>query len=666
MAKIPMGNFGNMVAAPAPRANIPAGAYSSGEGLQRLGDAMMRTAGSVLAASQQEQESLQQVKLAGELQDRQMQYESVLSDIGRRTDAGELDRKAIQEAFKSATSLLPQPSLDGLPPSTVERARQGLAMIDHKAQMRLDVLMADGMKTEARFSVDRLLDGADKQMADPNASPEKVMAFMDTPGFRSAAKLAFGDAAESRIQEGKDKAWFTAGKNRLIAAGNDIEALRGFIVELDDDQGRFANRLDGDKKNALKVAAQSLLEQVMRRDQHEADKRVADAGKAIQEYREQIMTTTKARPDDYLGWAERVRGTSAEAEFRELQTIEREVQKVIALPPEQQDKFLGDARAAQRIHGAGEKQIKMLNALEDAVGRNRKLMSEEPLRYLTERTGRSYQPLTPALLQQGGDAVIQELRGRLSDLHGLRKTTGGRTDLNLFSKDETDQIGNVLADSPPAAQGMMLGLLRTGINDPSAYADTVRRLAKDDSVLAFAGVAHARGLRNTAGMAVSDLLLEGRAVLRDGSFKMPSEKSGDTSMQRTFNDTLGNAIEPGASARNDAFQAAKAIYAKIAKDAGLNDGVLNADLFGKAVQLATGGVIDHAGYKTIPPYGMPADVFNDKAIAAKQRAATAHGYPADSFAGLQLRPIAPNRYEVLNGQRRQTSKDGTTIFLTIE
>ncbi len=666
--RIPIGNFGFRGPDPVQHTRI------NGEGMdaaaragQNLAANATRIAGDVHEKQVREQDALQQVKIAGEIQDRQMQYESVLSDLGRRADAGELDHKAIPEAFKSATSMLPQIDMNGMSPVMVEKTRQSLSMLDHKAQQRLDSFVAQGKKTEARFSVDRLLDGIDKSMASPDADPDKVTAMLDAPQVRISAQQAYGDAAESKLQERKDNAWFTFGKTQLIAAGNDAGALRGFIGELDDEKGRFANRLDGDKKNALKIAAQSQLDQVLRREQHEADKRLADAEKVIQEFGNQITTTTKARPEDYLNWVERVKGTPFEQQFVEMLTVEKEVQKVVALPPEQQDKFLSDARAAQRVNGAGEKQIKMLNALEESVGKNRKLMADEPLRYLTERTGQAFHPLSPAMLQQGGNAVAHELQNRLSSLSGLRKTTGGRTDLKLFSKDESDQIGKALADAPVGAQGAMLGLLRSAINDQRAYADTVRQVAKDDPVLAYAGIAQGRNLTTTNGRALSDLLLEGRAIVRDGSFKMPTEKAGSTSMQQTFSEYVGNAIEPGASsAREDTFKAASAVYAKLAKDAGKTDGSLDTGLYEQAVRLVTGGVVEHAGYKTIPPYGMGDDVFNDRARSAKFAAEKSNDAPAGSFAAMQMRAIGPNRYELLNGQRRQIGKDGLPIILTIE
>ncbi len=666
--RIPIGNFGFRGPDPVQHTRI------NGEGMdaaaragQNLAANATRIAGDVHEKQVREQDALQQVKIAGEIQDRQMQYESVLSDLGRRADAGELDHKAIPEAFKSATSMLPQIDMNGMSPVMVEKTRQSLSMLDHKAQQRLDSFVAQGKKTEARFSVDRLLDGIDKSMASPDADPDKVTAMLDAPQVRISAQQAYGDAAESKLQERKDNAWFTFGKTQLIAAGNDAGALRGFIGELDDEKGRFANRLDGDKKNALKIAAQSQLDQVLRREQHEADKRLADAEKVIQEFGNQITTTTKARPEDYLNWVERVKGTPFEQQFVEMLTVEKEVQKVVALPPEQQDKFLSDARAAQRVNGAGEKKIKMLNALEESVGKNRKLMADEPLRYLTERTGQAFHPLSPAMLQQGGNAVAHELQNRLSSLSGLRKTTGGRTDLKLFSKDESDQIGKALADAPVGAQGAMLGLLRSAINDQRAYADTVRQVAKDDPVLAYAGIAQGRNLTTTNGRALSDLLLEGRAIVRDGSFKMPTEKAGSTSMQQTFSEYVGNAIEPGASsAREDTFKAASAVYAKLAKDAGKTDGSLDTGLYEQAVRLVTGGVVEHAGYKTIPPYGMGDDVFNDRARSAKFAAEKSNDAPAGSFAAMQMRAIGPNRYELLNGQRRQIGKDGLPIILTIE
>jgi hypothetical protein len=51
---------------------------------------------------------------------------------------------------------------------------------------------------------------------------------------------------------------------------------------------------------------------------------------------------------------------------------------------------------------------------------------------------------------------------------------------------------------------------------------------------------------------------------------------------------------------------------------------------------------------------------------AKFAAEKSNDAPAGSFAAMQMRAIGPNRYELLNGQRRQIGKDGLPIILTIE
>lgn len=668
MPKIPIGNFGNVIAQPAPHVQVPSAANNAGAMIAQAADNAMRTMGGLIDEEQRKQEEIDRSRAMVAISNHQSAVQDELDGMKEKLATGDISRGEAPKVFSEAIAKIKEQNVALVPEWLSAQAGTRIQSVEQRAMHGLNQLMEGQRRQELAGNLETIRDMMAKDAGRPGADIDKLNAEFEIAAKHLGPQAGIGsDKVGKLVQDFKDRNWFNQAQGRATDSQDSLDKLRALENDLKDGDGFYFGKLDTEKRNALRRTVVADRTRLENRLQSEEDRRLADADKAIREYREQITTTTKARPDDYLNWLARVRGTPHEAQFVEMQAIEREVQKVVALPPEQQDKFLSDARAAQRIHGAGEKQIKMLNALEEAVGKNRKLMDEQPLRYLTERTGQAFQPLTPAMLQQGGDAIAQEVRTRLSALSGLRKTTGGRTDLKLFSKDEADQIGKVLADAPAGAQGVMLGLLRNAINDPRAYADTVRQVSKDDPVLAYAGVAQGRSLATTNGRALSDLLLEGRAIIRDGSFKMPAEKAGGTSMQQTFSEYVGNAIEPGASsAREDTFKAASAVYAKLAKDAGKTDGSLDTGLYEQAVRLVTGGVLDHAGYKTIPPYGMSDDVFNDRARSAKFAAEKANDAPAGSFTAMQMRAIGPNRYELLNGQRRQIGKDGAPIILTIE
>ncbi len=672
MARIPLGDFGHFVAQPGQSVRIPQAAFDGGgSGAQKLGDTAIRVAGSVMDEQRQQNEALDRASAANAVLDREIAVKTIAQDIEQQLSDGRLHYKEAQAVYKSRLGELDIPDTKSMDPVTTENLTRGIKRTDFIGENSVGHAVDRARVADFRGQTDLALDKLGKLAGMPGADVEAIV--KKAHSLDALGQVAYGKNWEGKKQEFSDKIWFNEATQRAMQNRDNMDGLKALESELTEANGFYSGKLDTDKRNAVLRPVIGDRMRLENRMQHDADRRLADAENAVKEYSSQITTTTKARPEDYLNWAERVRGTPFADQFVKMQTIEREVQKVVALPPEQQDKFLSDARAAQRVNGAGEKQIKMLNALEEAVGKNRKLMADEPLRYLTERTGQTFTPITPALFQQGGDAVLGEIRRRESALSGLKKTTGGRTDMKLFSVDEAGQIGKLLADAPVAAQGYMLGLLRNSTREPRAYADTVRQIAKDDPVLAYAGIAQGRNLMTTNGRALSDLLLEGRAIVRDGSFKMPTEKSGSTSMQQTFSEYVGNAIEPGSgpgrddtSPREDTFKAASAVYAKLAKDAGKTDGALDSGLYEQAVRLVTGGVIEHAGYKTIPPYGMGEDVFNDRARSAKFAAEKASGAPAGSFAAMQLRAVGPNRYELLNGQRRQRDKDGHTIILTIE
>lgn len=660
MAKIPLGNFGNLIAQPVTRRTIPAGAFDNGgAGLQKAGAMGMQLAGDMLAEQRDLEQKVQRMTtLAG--------IQTGLADLHDQTIRGVADgsipKDAAESSFAEASNKLVSEKMDGLHPDfqkVIKAETLGITgrysnavrdSVVKRSQQDTRVGLFDFIEQQSRLAL------TDRE----KASSQMVRAIDDIGPSAGFNPVEIHDLKK----RGNDDIAYTVAKRMVTNSSNSIESVDAALKALD---GPEYSGLGNARREALYAHLVNARTRIDTRIRHDADKRLADAEKATQEFESQISTTNRARPDDYINWEKRVRGTPEEPRFAELKALEQEVQKVIALPPELQDQFITEARSAQRINGASEKQIRTLAATERAISENRKAMVEHPLKYLSERTGQSFAPITPALLQEGGEAIQREMQSRVSALYGLRKSTSGRTELKVFSPDEADHVGKMLSASPPAIQGALLGVMRNAINDPKAFSDTVRQIAKDDPVLAYAGVAKGRNLMTTTGLALSDLLLEGRAVLRDGSFKMPSEESGVISLKKTFNEYVGDAIEPGASAaRDDTFRAATAVYAKLAKDHGQLDGILNSDIASRAIELVTGGVIKHAGYKTISPYGMGADVFNEKAFSALKQAEAENGQPAGAFAGLRLRAIAPNRYELLNGQRRQVGKDGMPIFLNIE
>lgn len=86
MAKIPTGNFGNLVPQGTPGAKLNPNAYSSGDGLVRAGDTLMRVAGAALSDQRQEQAQITDIARRGEVADHRSKVESFLDGFGK--DAG--------------------------------------------------------------------------------------------------------------------------------------------------------------------------------------------------------------------------------------------------------------------------------------------------------------------------------------------------------------------------------------------------------------------------------------------------------------------------------------------------------------------------------------------------------------------------------------------------
>lgn len=91
MARIPMGNFGTVIAQPAPTVRIPAAAFDDGgSGAQKLGDTATHVGLSLMDEQRRQDDALMRARAANAAIDREMAVDQLGREIEEEVTAGRL------------------------------------------------------------------------------------------------------------------------------------------------------------------------------------------------------------------------------------------------------------------------------------------------------------------------------------------------------------------------------------------------------------------------------------------------------------------------------------------------------------------------------------------------------------------------------------------------
>lgn len=254
---------------------------------------------------------------------------------------------------------------------------------------------------------------------------------------------------------------------------------------------------------------------------------------------------------------------------------------------------------------------------------------------------------------------------QLMDKYGVKNAT-------VLSEAETANLANAMGQMPADDRVAMLKTLRQNIGNDQAYATVLNALRPDSPVTVMAGNIAAIGSTVKIGdqtvstdkiasrIARGEDLLNPRGADKksDGTkagFPMPKENE----MRTEWVSRVGTAYAGFPDAEAHAYQTYRAYYASRAAEKGIYDGTSDSAIQKEAIDAATGGIgkMDPNGlgnsYKLILPYGMPQDVFNDKATAQWKVLGPQNGYKRTEFGDIRLSPTGENGRYLVTGSDNQ-------------
>lgn len=352
-----------------------------------------------------------------------------------------------------------------------------------------------------------------------------------------------------------------------------------------DPQKRATLNAQLDGRETTMLQKQAIAEQ---RAANEAERRLKQASAAFDTAQKLIDSGIPLAPDEYDRLTAATSGTPYAQGIKALQENARQVGGFAAQPINMQQKALDEVNAAIAQHGASEALVKRRDALQKVLDSSSRDAKEDPLRAGLQRgVIKELAPIDTSSI----DGLTRSVTSRLQAA-GSVQVWAGRP-VSPLTADEAKQLGDMLKTLPVQQRSTAIATLANTIG-PQASSGLAMQLqpAKDDAPvqdralsLAFAYAS----AKTTAGRYTSELILKGQSAIADKTIK--PEKGAEFGWQAEIAKQIEGAY-PNQQQAEAVKHAAYLITAGMATESSPD--------VGRAVRLAVGGSIVDVNGRRIP------------------------------------------------------------------
>lgn len=437
----------------------------------------------------------------------------------------------------------------------------------------------------------------------------------------------------------------------------DTASLQQLVTEMDN--GGFGYT-DGPTLQQKKAQALSRIDAINKQVEVEENKRLQLAGKAMTEFKSQVMTG-RALDDDYLqNMGAAVQGTEYEAEYNFYKSQSTNFQSFGRLSTAEMEKRVNQQKAKMANSKTADAvtEEKILGVYESILNDKKQTIKDNPNQAVREAGLQTHQ-LTGMELKTNPGGFAEKVVDNAVSQVALK-------DPNLVIKpiaaedlpeakqafdamgvnQKLDFIGNLIQQTKSVPKGNTI------------WSATLGQLGGGDLSYLMAGVARANNYRSRDGEDVAVAIVSGTQALKNKALVMPK----DDLLKAEFNKYVGSTVSGGTA--NMTYAAFKSIYAHLSERNGYqhkDKDDMSKDLANTALSLATGGVYEQGvkygnqkAWKVSKPYGMDDDRF--ESILDTRYAAIAQKYQTSEAALKDLRlrrerqngPKGQIRYALIN------------------
>ncbi|WP_291973018.1 hypothetical protein, partial [Candidatus Symbiopectobacterium sp.] len=270
--------------------------------------------------------------------------------------------------------------------------------------------------------------------------------------------------------------------------------------QLTSEKGFYIDKLDPDKRNALLNQAMGYQSRLEAKAAAAEAKREALAARTYNSFAQQVYSDLPTTADQQENLISATKGTSVEAEVKDLLSDQETIRKVISSGPVESQNYVNNLYANLNANGGDMRQWRLAQRLTTAVQKTNKQLMETPLLFNQNRTGDAITPLDMTALNPATAAAMSAMEGaditqrvgatitdRSATIDAVRNNTGVNVPRRLLLPQEASYLSGELKKQSAEGQASLLSRLRNAVNSDTDYQSIMQQIAPDSPVTAYAG-----------------------------------------------------------------------------------------------------------------------------------------------------------------------------------
>lgn len=611
MAKIPLGNFGNVMPQAQAGRVLDTGA---GQVAQAVGN-IAQVAQQYAVKEQKIQDEKDQYQFNIEASKYGAEYQDYISETKQKLVTGELDEATAKGYLRQRTDELAQNYVGRIPEKQRERFNYYSEKMYNDSQAFIKPL---AYETERR-SINADFEQVGEATLKIENREQAFALYQDT--VKRNPVLTPEQRTES-IQKWNERRDLSDGKGVLgsLETAQDIEALQ----ELHKNVDTVFPHMKVETRDAYKSNIESAISRIQKGQEirnKELDK-------------EHAQLTKDFVADAYTGYPlseslvnqtlEAVKGTKYEAQVREAIGLNKDAQKFRDASPIEQERSI--ARLTAELENSPQEDAtalqKKLDVFKSIAATSKQRANDDPVAQVQSQTGHKLYTVTP---EQIGSGQIDFKKAQVTTelLAEQKKANGGVGSLIQWNKSERTAFKDRYFEATPKQQRAMLSdLTKMAGKNKEAQKEYFSLIGGEKNAYDYMGIAKLNQLDVTlrgTNIRAAEVALEGKQILNQGQASvLGAEKEFHNAIQSEF----GNATAIGTNEHRAYQNLAFSIYLGLAKrgeniikrdDKG--SPIINKEMAKQAFDIATGGTYKQKlGKNTnhiFMPYGFTQTSFED-------------------------------------------------------
>ncbi|AET91082.1 hypothetical protein BYI23_B004750 [Burkholderia sp. YI23] len=618
MARIPLGNQGDVVAQTAPDVQYRPSAFGAqtGQAVEQIGAQGQQVAANLYQQKQQLDDDLQRTSAAVAYQQHQTDVQVAVKDADQKLQTGELDQVGYVAAVNDARQQSYDATIGALPDNHYKRITQVQAQgLNRTVDLSTQAALMKSTQQQIATNVGSMLDTGGKSIALNPGSINEQVASVGSAYLSAAPSAGIPPAvAQKTVTDWSNKQYYDHANTAIIQAraAGDVGALTAVERALTASDGFYAGKMTPEQRNQ---ALSSVVSQRLTLENQQSAADQARETQAVGEYNKalDLMNQGKRFSPAYIQQlTDATTGTAAAADTQRLIAAAGQNAGFSSLSLPAMRAGIQKDQSEANTPGVGTDPLTAA-----AVKQRQQIYTASVEAYKTDpwnaALDRGVIQQIPPLDTSSIPNLLTSIQGRAAAAGVIDQQAGRR--VSLFTPDEASKVLDTINSLSTDAKSQVLTQIGAASNNAARINDLADQWKEKNPSVALALKAGSAGgdgqpLMTTKGRPVASYILDGQQAIVDKTVKI--DEAAGTGMRAQIATQINGTLPP--NQEQDAKEMAYYIAISNAHRNG-REQPNTGDVQG-GIDTATGGISNTGG--TLPtgkprqvarPYGWSDDEF---------------------------------------------------------